>query len=73
MNSRILVVEDDNQIQELIVEFLSSQDYIVDTASDGIEGYEKFKNGNYDLVILDNIFVILLGKYIVSLFYFIFI
>ena len=53
MNSRILVVEDDNQIQELIVEFLSSQDYIVDTASDGIEGYEKFKNGNYDLVILD--------------------
>ncbi|CUP21012.1 response regulator transcription factor [Clostridium disporicum] len=53
MNSRILVVEDDNQIQELIVEFLSSQDYIVDTASDGIEGYEKFKNGNYDLVMLD--------------------
>lgn len=53
MNSRILVVEDDSQIQELIVEFLSSQDYIVDTASDGIEGYEKFKSKNYDLVILD--------------------
>lgn len=53
MNSRILVVEDDSQIQELIVEFLSSQDYIVDTASDGIEGYEKFKSRNYDLVILD--------------------
>ncbi len=53
MNSRILVVEDDNQIQELIVEFLSSQDYIVDTASDGIEGYEKFKSRSYDLVILD--------------------
>lgn len=53
MNSRILVVEDDSQIQELIVEFLLSQDYIVDTASDGIEGYEKFKRGNYDLVILD--------------------
>ena len=32
MNYKILVVEDDNQIQELIVEFLSSQDYIVDTA-----------------------------------------
>ncbi|MBC5630091.1 response regulator transcription factor [Clostridium sp. NSJ-6] len=53
MNSRILVVEDDSQIQELIVEFLSSQDYIVDIASDGIEGYEKFKSRNYDLVILD--------------------
>lgn len=53
MNSRILVVEDDNQIQELIVEFLSSQDYIVETANDGVEGYEKFKEGEYDLVILD--------------------
>ena len=47
------MVEDDNQIQELIVEFLSSQDYIVDTANDGVEGYEKFKSGEYDLVILD--------------------
>ena len=53
MSNRILVVEDDSQIQELIVEFLSSQDYIVDTASDGVEGYEKFKEGNFDLVILD--------------------
>ena len=53
MNCKILVVEDDNQIQELIVEFLSSQDYIVDTANDGVEGYEKFKSGEYDLVILD--------------------
>ena len=53
MNYKILVVEDDNQIQELIVEFLSSQDYVVDTANDGVEGYEKFKDGEYDLVILD--------------------
>ena len=53
MSYKILVVEDDNQIQELIVEFLSSQDYIVDTANDGVEGYEKFKDVNYDLIILD--------------------
>ena len=53
MSCKILVVEDDNQIQELRVEFLSSHDYIVDTASDGVEGYEKFKSGEYDLVILD--------------------
>lgn len=53
MSYKIFVVEDDNQIQELIVEFLSSQDYIVETANDGVEGYEKFKEGEYDLVILD--------------------
>ena len=50
---KIFVVEDDNQIQELIVEFLSSQDYDVDVANDGVEGYEKFKENKYDLVILD--------------------
>ena len=53
MNSKILVVEDDTQIQELIVEFLESENYIVDTASDGVEGYEKFKENIYDLIILD--------------------
>lgn len=53
MNKKILVVEDDIQIQELIAEFLKSEEYIVETASDGIEGYEKFKGSNFDLVILD--------------------
>lgn len=53
MSCKILVVEDDNQIQELIVEFLSSQDYDVDVANDGVEGYEKFKENKYNLVILD--------------------
>ena len=53
MSYKILVLEDDNQIQELIVEFLSSQDYDVDVAHDGVEGYEKFKENKYDLVILD--------------------
>lgn len=53
MSYKILVVEDDNQIQELIVEFLSSQGYQVDMANDGVEGYEKFKKDKYDLVILD--------------------
>ena len=49
----ILVIEDDSSIQELIVEFLSSQGYNVDFASDGLEGISKFKQGNYDLIILD--------------------
>ncbi|WP_042273799.1 response regulator transcription factor [[Clostridium] dakarense] len=53
MNVSILVVEDDSSIQELIVEFLSSEGYSVDYANDGLEGIQKFKQGNYDLVILD--------------------
>ena len=53
MNASILVIEDDSSIQELIVELLSSQGYNVDFASDGLEGISKFKQGNYDLIILD--------------------
>ena len=53
MNASILVIEDDCSIQELIVEFLGSQGYNVDFASDGLEGISKFKQGNYDLIILD--------------------
>ncbi len=53
MAKRILVVEDDVQIQEIIVEFLSSQHYEVHCANDGLGGYEKFRETNFDLVILD--------------------
>ncbi|MGL4992281.1 MAG: response regulator transcription factor [Sarcina sp.] len=50
---RILVVEDDLQIQELIKEFLMAQEYQVDTADDGVQGYEKIKSNEYDLIIMD--------------------
>ncbi|HFG9683605.1 TPA: response regulator transcription factor [Clostridioides difficile] len=53
MNSSILVIEDDSNIQELISEFLSAEGCQVDTANDGLEGIQKFKQGSYDLVILD--------------------
>ncbi|MDL0171326.1 response regulator transcription factor, partial [Clostridioides difficile] len=43
----------DSNIQELISEFLSAEGYQVDTANDGLEGIQKFKQGSYDLVILD--------------------
>ncbi|MGG5461086.1 response regulator transcription factor [Clostridium sp. B9] len=49
----ILVVEDDKKINELIVEFLKSEGYFVDFALDGIEGFYKFNENSFDLVILD--------------------
>ena len=52
-NKKILVIEDDCSIQELIVEFLSSEGYNVESANDGLEGIQIFKQGNYDLIILD--------------------
>lgn len=53
MKNHILVIEDDLDIQELIYEFLSTQGYQVDVASDGLEGIKRFKESTYDLVILD--------------------
>ncbi len=53
MNTSILVMEDDANIQELIVEFLKAEGYDVDFASDGLEGIQLFKKKEYDLVLLD--------------------
>lgn len=53
MNTSILVMEDDVNIQELIVEFLKAEGYDVDLASDGLEGMRLFKKNEYDLVLLD--------------------
>ncbi|MDF2557755.1 MAG: response regulator transcription factor [Bacillales bacterium] len=53
MVQKILVVEDDLDIQELTKEFLTANEYVVDTANDGEQGYLKFKEGEYDLVMLD--------------------
>lgn len=53
MNTSILVMEDDVNIQELIVEFLKAEGYDVDFASDGLEGIQLFKKNQYDLVLLD--------------------
>ncbi len=52
-NKNILVIEDDNNIQELIVEFLTAEGYNVKSANDGLEGIQAFKKEEFDLVILD--------------------
>lgn len=51
--SRILVIEDEHQIQEILVEFLREYGYEVDSAYDGVEGIDLFQRHVYDLVLLD--------------------
>ncbi|SMF63869.1 two-component system, OmpR family, response regulator VanR [Paenibacillus uliginis N3/975] len=52
-NFHILVVEDDLDIQELIKQFLMTQQYNVEVASDGIEGMKLFNKQSFDLILLD--------------------
>lgn len=52
-NYHILVVEDDQEIQELIKQFLMTQQYKVIVASDGSEGMKQFNKQSFDLILLD--------------------
>ncbi len=52
-NYHILVVEDDQEIQELIKQFLMTQQYTVVVASDGLEGMTQFNKQSFDLILLD--------------------
>ncbi|HDR8244556.1 DNA-binding response regulator [Bacillus thuringiensis] len=52
-NYHILVVEDDQEIQELIKQFLMTQQYKVIVASDGLEGMKHFNKQSFDLILLD--------------------
>ena len=50
---KILVVEDDLDIQELLKNFLQEVGYEVSLASDGVEALSVFSAAQFDLVLLD--------------------
>ena len=50
---RILVVEDDFDIQELLQNFLQEAGYEVAVANDGVEALSLFADQRYDLIVLD--------------------
>lgn len=52
-SKKILLVEDDPNFGTVLKDYLSLNDYNVTHAKDGIEGLIMFKNGEYDLCILD--------------------
>lgn len=52
-NKRLLIVDDDKQIRELLAFDISQSGYIVDCANDGQEGLKKALENNYDLILLD--------------------
>lgn len=50
---RILVVEDDLDIQELLKNFLQEAGYEISLAGDGVEALSLFSASRFDLVLLD--------------------
>ena len=52
-NGNILVVEDNLINQKLVVNILEGIGLTVEVANNGLEGFEKRRDGNYDLVFMD--------------------
>jgi two-component system, OmpR family, copper resistance phosphate regulon response regulator CusR len=50
---RILIVEDEPKTAAYVCKGLMEQAYIVDIATDGVEGLHLATSGNYDLILLD--------------------
>ena len=52
---KILVIEDEAAIRRVLTKILSEENdtYQVDEAEDGLQGIEKIKNEDYDLVLCD--------------------
>ena len=53
IQKRILIVDDDDEIRDLLEFDVSHSGYFVDTARDGLEGLNKALNNSYDLILLD--------------------
>ncbi len=52
-NNRILLVEDDQNFGDVLKSYLEMHDFEIDLAVDGIDGWNKFRQGEFDLCILD--------------------
>ena len=50
---RILLIEDDFSIREMLQKYLNSEGFELETSCDGEDGYSKFLFGKHDLILLD--------------------
>jgi DNA-binding response OmpR family regulator len=52
-NERILLVDDEERIRDMIKEYTSLEGYDIDEAADGVQALELFSQHKYSLIILD--------------------
>jgi len=53
MSHKILIVEDEIAIQNILKNYLEDAGYFVTTADDGMDGFALWQSGDFDLVLLD--------------------
>jgi len=52
-NEKILLVDDEERIRDIIKEYTSLEGYDIDEAADGVKALELFRENKYSLIILD--------------------
>ncbi len=50
---KILIVDDEVNIREVIKEYCEAENYLTDTADNGLMALEKLQNNKYDILVLD--------------------
>ena len=50
---RVLVVDDEEKIRNVIKEYAEFEGYEIDEAADGMEAIAKCKTQDYDIIIMD--------------------
>lgn len=50
---KVLIVEDESRIREMVREYLENEGFQVDEAENGMIGLEKFKENKYSIILLD--------------------
>ncbi len=53
MSKKILIIEDDKDIIDLLKHYLEKENFVLNEASDGFSGLKKAKAEDFDLIILD--------------------
>jgi len=53
MSSTILIIDDERSIRNVLKDILTNEGYTIDEAADGEEGFKKFSEKTYSLVICD--------------------
>lgn len=50
---KVLIVDDEKLIRNIIKEYCHSEGYLTDEAEDGLQAIDKVQNNDYDIIILD--------------------
>ncbi len=61
MQKKILLVDDEIEIRQFLQVYFEDRDFTVEIASDGVEGFEKFQKGGFDLVVSDMLMPKMIG------------